>query len=428
MTSAIENPLDQAARDVLLGNDRGGYTIPTARLYPYQWNWDSMFSAWGYGTFDMVRAWQEVDLLFASQWDTGMVPHIIFHNPDPDYFPGPGVWGATHTPPTSGISQPPVAATLILKLYEMDPEAGLPHLKTLYPKLVAWHDWWIRERCKDGPVAIIHPWESGRDNCPDWDIGMEGVQINEDDPYTRRDTGHVNADERPLKWDYDRYLAILAFGRSVNWDDRAMYENGPFLMADPGISFVLLRAFMDLIEIGRILGEDTAELSAQQGQLRDGISKLWNVEKGWFDAYDLRTGDYANVLGSGAFLAYFAGVSRPALDAHFARIWDKVSFGVPSADPESERFDPRRYWRGPTWPVVNSLIAMGLTDMGRNEAETRLRNETAALIEAGGFWEYYDPLDGTPCGGASFGWTAAIWLTWCGKGRTAAQTAGKETE
>ncbi|SDF54230.1 hypothetical protein SAMN04488117_10526 [Celeribacter baekdonensis] len=428
MTSAIENPIDQAARAVLLGNDRGGYTIPTARLYPYQWNWDSMFSAWGYGTFDRVRAWQEVNLLFASQWDTGMVPHIIFHNPDPDYFPGPVVWGATQTPPTSGISQPPVAATLILKLYEMDPKAGLPHLKTLYPKLVAWHAWWMRERCKDGPVAIIHPWESGRDNCPDWDIGMEGVQINEDDPYTRRDTGHVNADERPLKWDYDRYLAILAFGRSVNWDDRAMYEDGPFLMADPGITFVLLRAFSDLIEIGRILGEDTADLSAQQDQLREGASKLWNAEKGWFDAYDLRTGQSANVLGSGAFLAYFAGVSRPALDAHFARIWDKVTFGVPSADPESERFDPRRYWRGPTWPVVNSLIAMGLTDMGRNEAETRLRNETAALIEAGGFWEYYDPLDGTPCGGASFGWTAAVWLTWCGKGRAHVQMAGKETE
>lgn len=45
MTQSTDNPLDQAAREVLLGNDRGGYTIPTARLYPYQWNWDSMFSA-----------------------------------------------------------------------------------------------------------------------------------------------------------------------------------------------------------------------------------------------------------------------------------------------------------------------------------------------------------------------------------------------
>ena len=31
------NLLDQRAREVLEGNDKGGYTIPTAGLYPYQW-------------------------------------------------------------------------------------------------------------------------------------------------------------------------------------------------------------------------------------------------------------------------------------------------------------------------------------------------------------------------------------------------------
>ncbi|SFJ39049.1 MGH1-like glycoside hydrolase domain-containing protein [Celeribacter neptunius] len=425
MTQTLTKPLDQAARDVLLGNDRGGYTIPTARLYPFQWNWDSMFSAWGYATFDIPRAWAEVELLFASQWPSGMVPHMVFHEVDPEYFPGPDVWGAHQSPPTSGISQPPVAATLIRKIYEVDPEAGLPHVKALYPKLVAWHAWWLRERCFDGPVAITHPWESGRDNCPDWDIGMAGVPVDDSDPFivksranSRRDLGLLNADQRPVASDYDRYLSILAFGRSVNWDDREMIENGPFLMADPGITFVLMRAYADLIELGNILGADTAELKAQEARLREGAGKLWNADHGWFDAYDIRSGEFANVLGSGAFLAYLAGVSRPAQDAHFARAWDKVAYGIPSADPDSERFEPRRYWRGPTWPVVNSLIAMGLKDMGRLQAEERLRDETARLIEAGGFWEYYDPIDGTPCGGPSFGWTAAVWLTWCGQGRT----------
>ncbi len=40
--------LDEQARDILRANDRGGYTIPTAGLYPYQWNWDSAFAAWGF--------------------------------------------------------------------------------------------------------------------------------------------------------------------------------------------------------------------------------------------------------------------------------------------------------------------------------------------------------------------------------------------
>ena len=44
--------LDDQARNILQKNDRGGYTVPTARLYPYQWNWDSAFVALGFLTFD----------------------------------------------------------------------------------------------------------------------------------------------------------------------------------------------------------------------------------------------------------------------------------------------------------------------------------------------------------------------------------------
>ena len=30
--------IDEAIRIIKM-NDRGGYTVPTNRLYPYQWNW-----------------------------------------------------------------------------------------------------------------------------------------------------------------------------------------------------------------------------------------------------------------------------------------------------------------------------------------------------------------------------------------------------
>ena len=34
--------LMEQARNILRQNDRGGYTVPTERLYPYQWNWDCL--------------------------------------------------------------------------------------------------------------------------------------------------------------------------------------------------------------------------------------------------------------------------------------------------------------------------------------------------------------------------------------------------
>ena len=48
------------AIDVIKKNDRGGFTIPTNRLYPHQWNWDSGFTALGISTLDKSRAWQEL--------------------------------------------------------------------------------------------------------------------------------------------------------------------------------------------------------------------------------------------------------------------------------------------------------------------------------------------------------------------------------
>ncbi|MEL6426746.1 MAG: hypothetical protein AAFQ33_14965, partial [Pseudomonadota bacterium] len=69
---------DERARQILRENDRGGYTVPTAGLYPYQWNWDSVFVALGFATFDRERAWREIETLFEAQWLDGMVPHIVF--------------------------------------------------------------------------------------------------------------------------------------------------------------------------------------------------------------------------------------------------------------------------------------------------------------------------------------------------------------
>ncbi|SHG79326.1 hypothetical protein SAMN05443551_0603 [Marivita hallyeonensis] len=407
--------LHEQARQILRQNDRGGYTLPTHGLYPYQWNWDSAFAAWGFATFDLPRAWDEIDTLLASQWDDGMVPHIIFHDPDPGYFPGPDVWSAGGDPATSGISQPPVAATLVRLIYEMNPDASRDRLAAVYPKLVEWHRWWHEVRCVHGPAAIVHPWESGRDNCPDWDIGMANVDGSKVGDYTRRDTGHVDPSMRPKKSEYDRYLAMVQFGKSVGWDQKRIVSEGPFLMADPGITFILLRAHHDLAVLGHALDQDTDEIEGWETTLRAALPMIWNDDLQGYDAKDLRTGKFARFLGSGAFLAYLANAARPELDTQLMRVWNAVPYGIPSADPEAPIFDARRYWRGPTWPVVNSLLAIGFRDMGRADLEVRLRRETAELIMKNGFSEYFDPTDATPCGGANFTWTAAIWLTWAGQ-------------
>jgi hypothetical protein len=242
-------PLDREAERILRLNDRGGYTVPTEGLYPYQWNWDSAFAGLGFAAFDIDRAWTEIETLFTGQWENGMVPHILFHRADPGYFPGPEVWGTEEAlgrgacrVPSSGISQPPVVAALAWRIYEADREAGQARLATLFPKLVAYYRWVMAARAESGAVAISHPWEAGRDNAPDWDEAMAGIEPTGVAPYTRRDTGHVDARMRPTKADYDRYIWLVQFARERRWDEAAIAAESPFRVADPTMTFTTLRS------------------------------------------------------------------------------------------------------------------------------------------------------------------------------------------
>ncbi|MEL6183656.1 MAG: hypothetical protein AAFU79_03460, partial [Myxococcota bacterium] len=167
----MKSSFDARAKAILQKNDRGGYTVPTEGMYPHQWNWDSALVALGFATFDRSRAVRELETLFEGQWSTGMVPHIIFRADDPRYYPGPSVWRAGSSPPSSGISQPPVAASVAWTLWQDAEERERRRLEVLFPRVLAWHRWFRDARDPEGRgvVVTVHPWETGRDNSPEWD-------------------------------------------------------------------------------------------------------------------------------------------------------------------------------------------------------------------------------------------------------------------
>ena len=414
---AIE--LDAEARRILRLNDRGGYTVPTAGLYPYQWNWDSAFAAYGFAAFDIDRAWTELETLMAGQWENGMVPHIQFHVADPGYFPGADVWGTEDAPgkgagrvASSGISQPAVAASFAWRIYRKDPGAGAARVRALFPRLVAFHRWFMAARAESGAVAISHPWEAGRDNAPDWDEAMAGVVPEGVAPYTRRDTGHVDPKMRPTKEDYDRYIWLVQFGRERGWDDAAIAAESPFRVADPTLTFTLMRACRDLGLLAEALGEDRGEIDGWSARLAAGAETLWNPEIACYDARNLRTGQLSGCVSNASFLGWWGGLrdGQPVDTLH--RIFDAAPYSVPSHDPASPKFEGLRYWRGPVWGIMNMMVGVGLAEAGLVEEAARVRADTARLISERGFAEYFDPHDGTPAGGGTFTWTAAIWLGW----------------
>lgn len=417
MNQSSNREMFDRAVAILRDNDRGSYTVPTHGLYPFQWNWDSCLTAIGQSHVNEARAWLEVETLFEHQWDDGMVPHIVFHEQDDSYFPGPDVWQTRRTVPTSGITQPPVAGFAVKRLFDKARDAQLAEARAgeLLSKIDRWHRWF--HECRDprgeGLVALIHPWESGRDNSIDWDVPFDKVPVNGVQPYVRRDTQHTDPAHRPTREQYDRYIWLVERFRQLGWDNQRLHDASAFQVVDPGFNAILIRSCADLAELADELGEHRIA-QANRDRANAGLNaleKLWSDALGQYVCYDRVANTNINSASVGGLLPVLAAIPEHRLNALVQRIEllsQHVNYLVPSHDPADPRFDAKRYWRGPSWLIINYLIVDGLRKSHQLQMAQRIENASLALINEAGFAEYYDPITGEPCGGTSFTWTAAM--------------------
>lgn len=419
MTMLDKAAIFDHAAEVLRENDRGTYTVPTKGLYPFQWNWDSCLTALGQAHLDEARAWTEIETLFEHQWEDGMVPHIVFHRPDDGYFPGPDVWGTERNTPTSGITQPAVAGFAVARLFERakDKDLAVKRASALLPKIHKWHQWFYQNRDPQntGLVAVLHPWETGRDNSIDWDDAFSRVPTDGVGDYQRRDTNHANPAHRPTKEQYDRYIWLVKHFRALKWDNSKLHDASPFQVVDPGFNAILIRACTDIAALARTLGatDIAAENETMAAKGVAAMESLWSDKHGQYVCFDRKIGAHVDSLSIGGLLAAFAAIPKHRAQAISARIADletKTKYLVASHDPADMRYDGKRYWRGPLWLIVNYMIADGLTNAGEMGMAQRIVNSSLELIGESGFAEYYDPIDAEPCGGGRFTWTAAMVL------------------
>ncbi len=408
----------EIAKEVLKNNRRSGYTLPTNnKLYPAQWNWDSAFIALGYSYFNMDYAIKELETLLSGQWDDGMIPHILFHDNDESYFPNHKTWECGNKIPSSGITQPPIIATIVKKIVDQNKldQGQMKRMETIIKKLKKYLDWFYnyRDTNKIGLVSIIHPWESGLDNSPIWDSPLDKVKIEENLKYERRDLNVSKSENRPPKKDYDAYITLLNQFKKDKYNPSKIINESMFNVIDIGFNSIVIRATKDLIEVGKRFNLNFSDLENKIALSEESLIKFYKEEEQSFFSYDFKNHNLIKVDAISNYFILFADLGNKEINnkiiSKLKKYNSQSEYFFTTVNPKDKTFEETRYWRGPVWINSNWIIYQGLINKDKNFSEL-LRNKTLELLENKNFHEYYNFKNGDCLGANNFSWSAALYL------------------
>ena len=401
------------------------------------WAWDTWKAAIGTSLFDGELAQDNIRAIFDYQitedddlrpQDSGTIVDCIFYNQNEARGDDGGNWNERN-------SKPPLAAWSVYNVYQKTHDVEF--LKEMYPKLVAYHNWWYTNRDVDqngiaeygamvddahyqwvqengewviatdedgnklfdaGAVIEAAAWESGMDNATRFDEEGNGeddigVLVYEN----KNEDGEV-------------------IGYSINQES---VDLNAYLYAEKGF----------LKSIADILGytEDSQKYKEEAKELMEYVNtNMYDEETGFY--YDLQTNEDGSVKkllvnrgkGTEGWIPLWANMATQEIaDRVVENMVDEDKFNLtvpfPTASKDNDKFDPARYWRGPVWLDqamfgVEALQNYGYVDEAR-EMTYKLFDNTEGLLGDGPIRENYNPVTGEGLHTTNFSWSAAAFGT-----------------
>jgi hypothetical protein len=366
--------LDRNWREGRRGELHYRYTAPSAGRYPWQWYWDSCFTAIAWRRFDRERARAELETLLAAARPDGFIGHTIF-------------WGEPVSPTralfynvvsrgdfTTATIQPPLLAWA-WRIAVGDPSRE--------PAIVRHHDWFERDRDLDGDglLWVLQPDESGLDASPKFDSvwgwrahGLPG------------------------------YPLLVRRNRRLGFDIRRVRAAGGQVVC--GTSLNVLHC-LSRLALGR------PSLTPRL------VERLYDERTGLFHQVSRPAAGRAPVV-TWAALSPLAlpdlpeAIGRRLVEEHLldpTRFWlpvppPSVSAASPSFSLKDTFLRLRRYWRGPTWINAAWLLWLGLVRLGYREQAGEMADRLRRVVTEQGLREYYNPFTGEGMGARDFSWSA----------------------
>ncbi|MGK0735355.1 alpha-glucosidase [Yokenella regensburgei] len=392
------------------------------------WPWDTWKQAYAMAHFNPQIAKENIRAVFSWQikpddpirpQDAGFIPDLIAWNLSPERGGDGGNWNERNTKPS-------LAAWSVMEVYNVTKDKAW--LEEMYPKLVAYHDWWLRNRDHNGngvpeygatrdkahtgsdaPILTAASWESGRDDAANF--------------------GFIDKDQ------LDKYVANG--GKRSDWTVKVAENRSP---QGTLLGYSLLQESVDqasymysdnhyLAQMATILGKpaDAERYQKLAKRLADYINTcMFDKQSGFY--YDIRIEDKPLANGcagkpivergkgpEGWSPLFNGAATQEHADAVVAVMLDPKEFNtfVPlgTAALTNPAFGPDIYWRGRVWVDQFWFGLKGMAQYGHREealtlADTFFRH-AKGLTADGPIQENYNPLTGDQQGAPNFSWSAA---------------------
>ncbi|MCW8344785.1 alpha-glucosidase [Vibrio sp. ZSDZ65] len=427
------------------------------------WPWDTWKQAYAMAHFNPTVAQDNIRAMFAYQiqaddavrpWDEGFIPDLLAYNISPDRGGDGGNWNERNTKPS-------LAAWAVWEVYRTTGDVAW--IEEMYPKLVAYHDWWLRNRDHNGNG--VPEYGAARDKAHNTVDGKMLFTV-------------TIGDEQKTYAGIDKYQEILSQGKAdhieipaqtaASWesgrDDAAVfgfidkeqldqYVNNGGKRSDWDVSFAQNRA-----EDGTLLGyslmqesvdqasymysdnrylaqmatllnktQEAQEFEEKAQQLSDYINTcMFDESSGFF--YDIRIDDKPLANGcagkpivergkgpEGWSPLFNGAATQQHADAVVMVMKDPKEFNsyVPlgTASLSSPAFGPDIYWRGRVWVDQFYFGLKGMERYGYRDDAVQMANtffeHADGLVQDGPIRENYNPLNGAQQGAPNFSWSAA---------------------
>ncbi len=336
------------------GNLRHPVIVPSKKKYIGIWLWDNALHTLALRHLDPELARDQIRAFLPFQQKDGMLPDVVFDE---------GIVTELEHPTRAKVTKPPILAWAAMKIHEVNPDPNF--IEEIYAPLVRWNRWWFEANDDDldGYIAYNHPFASGMDDNPTWDMGMPV--------------------ESP---DINTYL---------------------YLQMQALSSMAQILGKQDEVDIWK---ERTSKLLATI------IQHAWDKSKGYFIAtrnhHPIPTLTPINLFP--LWITALPESMKESLLSHLTdlhQFWGK--WMLPSVAYDDPAYDPDRMWRGPVWINVNYFFIEALQKNGKIRLADELREKTLSLMmKNSGIYEYYNSATGNPGSHAApaFSWSAALFI------------------